>query len=83
MDGGRWRPIAKDANDDKDKTSQVQAERIRGQRWRGDSLEALTVDRVFRARGKMMKIKANGPRDCLVTEMLQKFHIPFGIPYGA
>ena len=31
----------------------------------------ITIDRVLRARGKMMKNKANGPADCLVTEMLQ------------
>ena len=64
--------------DDKTETSEVQAERIRPQRSRGDSLVALlgrqtqiTVDRVLRARGKMMKNKANGPADCLVTKMLQ------------
>ena len=31
----------------------------------------ITIDRVLRARGKIMKNKANGPADCLVTEMLQ------------
>ena len=31
----------------------------------------ITADWVLRARGKMMKNKANGPADCLVTEMLQ------------
>ena len=31
----------------------------------------ITVDRALRAREKMMKNKANGPVDCLVTEMLQ------------
>ena len=63
--------------DDKTETSEVQDERIRHQRSRGDSLAALqgrhvqiTVDRVLRARGKMMKNKANGPADCLVTECL-------------
>ena len=66
--------------DDKMETSEVQAERFRHQRSRGDRLAALqgqhiqiTVDRVLRARGKMMKNKANGPADCLVTEMLQCF----------
>ena len=63
---------------DKTETSEVQAERIRHQRSRGDSLAALqgqhlqiTVDRVLPARRKMMKNKANGPADCLVTAMLQ------------
>ena len=63
---------------DKTETSEVQAERIRHQRSRGDSLAALqgrriqiTVDRVLGARGKMMKNQANWPADCLVTEMLQ------------
>ena len=55
-EGSGWRTEeagCERCNDDKDKTSQVQAERIRG----GDSLEAWTgrkvktVDRVFRARG--------------------------------
>ena len=64
--------------DDKMETSEVQAERIRHQRSRADSLAVhqgrhfqITVDRVLRAWGKMMKNKANGPADCLVTEMLQ------------
>ena len=63
--------------DDKMETSEVQAKRIRHQRSRGDSLAALqgrhiqiTVDRVLRARGEMMKNKADEPVDCLVTEML-------------
>ena len=63
--------------DDKMETSEVQAERIRHQRSRGDSLAALqgrhiqiTVDRVLRARGKLMTSK-NGPADCLVAETLQ------------
>ena len=58
--------------------SEVQAERVRYQRGRGDSLITrqgrrirITIDSVLRARGKMMKSKANGPADCLVTEMLQ------------
>ena len=63
--------------DDKDETLEVQAERTREQRCRGDSLVAprgrragMTIDRVLRARGKL-KNKANGPSDCMVTEMLQ------------
>ena len=63
---------------DKNETSEVQAERIRHQRSHGDSLAALqgqhlqiTVDRVLPARRKMMKNKANGPANCLVTAMLQ------------
>ena len=54
--------------DDKDENSEVQAERIREQRRGGDCLVtwqgrtvAITVERVIRARGKMMKKKANGP----------------------
>ena len=31
----------------------------------------IDVDRVLRARRKMLWNKANGPADCLVTEMLQ------------
>ena len=31
-----------------------------------------TVDRVFRAHGEMKKNKANGPGDCLVTEILRE-----------
>ena len=65
-------------HDDKIETSKVQAERVRYPRGRGDSLIALqgrriqiTIDRVLRARGKMMRNKANGPAGCLVTEMLQ------------
>ena len=64
--------------DDKAETSEVQAERIRRQRVSGGRRVALqgrriqiTVDRVLRARGKMMRNKANGPPGCLVTEMLQ------------
>ena len=59
-------------------TSEVQAERIRRQSVSGDRHVALeghwlqiTVDRVLRARGKMMKNQAHGSADCLVTEMLQ------------
>ena len=58
---------------------EVQAARVLYQRNRGDSLITLqdrrrriTVERVLRARGKMMKNKANGPADCLETEMLQR-----------
>ena len=64
--------------DGKTETSEVQDERIRQQSSRGDSLVVLqgrqmqiAVDRVLRARGKIMKNKVNGPADCLVTEMLQ------------
>ena len=56
----------------------MQGSRIQEKRRRGDCLEAwtgrkveITVDRLLRARWKMMKNKANGPRDCL-TEMLQE-----------
>ena len=56
----------------------VQAERIRRQRISGDrrvSLEGrrvtITVDKVLPALGKMLRNKANGLADCLVTEMLQ------------
>ena len=31
----------------------------------------ITVDEVLRARGEMLRNKANGPADCLLTEMLQ------------
>ena len=64
--------------DDKEETSEVQAEGILGQRRRGDHCVPLqerratiTVDKVLRARGKMLPNKANGPADCLVSEMLQ------------
>ena len=64
--------------DDKGETSEVQAERILCQRRRGDHCEALqgrrvtiTVDVVLRARGNMLRNKANGPADCLVTDMLR------------
>ena len=57
--------------DDKDETSQVQAERIREQRCRGDSLVScqgrrvhITVNRVLRVRVKMMKDNAKGAGDC-------------------
>ena len=62
---------------DKIETPEVQAERVRHQRFRGDSLVALqgrqiqiTIDRAC-AQGKKMKNRANGPADCQVTEMLQ------------
>ena len=57
--------------DDKKETSAVQAVRIHYQRSSGKYSFQITVDRVLRARKKFMKIKANGPADCLVTEMLQ------------
>ena len=57
-------------HDDKTETSEVQAERTRYQRSRGDNLVALhgrriqiTVDRVLRARVNIMKNKAKGPAD--------------------
>ena len=31
----------------------------------------ISVDKVLRARGKMLRNKANGTADCLVTEMLR------------
>ena len=53
---------------------------IRLQRCSGDRRVALqgrrvtiTVDKVLRARGKMLRNKSNGPADCLVTEVLQCF----------
>ena len=56
----------------------MQAGWIRRQRVSGDLRVALqgrliqiTVDGVLRARGKLMRNKANGPADCLVTEMLR------------
>ena len=62
----------------KSETPDVQAERIRRPRTSGDRRGTLqgrrvtiTVDKVLRARGKMLRNKANGPADCLVTEMLQ------------
>ena len=61
--------------DDKDETSEVQAERIRSRlAWQGRRVD-ITVGRVLRARGKMMKDRANGTGDCLVTEMLQDLHM--------
>ena len=64
--------------DDITETSEVRAEKIQRQRTSGDHRVPfqehrlqITVDKVFRARFKMMKNKANGPTDCLVTEMLQ------------
>ena len=60
--------------DDKSETSEKQAERIRVQRCRGDSAVAIqcrrvqiTVTRVLRARGKMLRGKSNGPADCSVV----------------
>ena len=59
--------------DDKEETSEMQAERFRRQRRSGDRRVAhqghrvmITVDKV-----QMLRNKANGPADCLVTEMLQ------------
>ena len=63
----------------KDETSQTQEERIPEQRQRGDCLKAwtgrkgeITVDRVLRACGKMMKNKTNLPSGCLVSEMFTR-----------
>ena len=65
--------------DDQDETSQMQEDRIQELRHRGDCLGSwtrrkveITVDRVLRAREKMMKTKANCPSDCLMTEMLKE-----------
>ena len=64
--------------DNKDEMSEVQAGRIRDRRRTGDRLVAwsgrkveVTVDSVLHARCAMMEKKANGPRDCMVTEMVQ------------
>ena len=67
--------------DDKAETSEVQAERIRRQRVSGRSARSPpgTPDTdhsgqgspCTSARGNMMRNTANGPADCLVTEMLQ------------
>ena len=81
-DGEEWTEevtaLCERCHNDKDETSEVQAERIQEQRRRGDSLVAwrrrkvkITVDRVRQARGEMMKNKANSPSDCLVTEMFR------------
>ena len=63
--------------DDKSETPEVQAERE--QRCRGDSAVAvqgrqdqITVNRVLRARGKILSGKSNGPADCLVVEMQRR-----------
>ena len=72
------RALCERCYDDKEETPEVQAERIRRQRISGDRRVTLqgrrvtiTVDKVLRARGKMLRNKANGSVDCLVTEMLQ------------
>ena len=64
--------------DDKTEIPEVQAERIRRQRISGIRRVALqgrqvtiSEDKVLRARGKMLRNKANGPADCLVMEMLR------------
>ena len=64
--------------DDKEETLVAQAERIRRQRISGDRRVApqgrwvsITVDKVLRAPDKMLRNEANGPTDCLVTDMLQ------------
>ena len=62
--------------DDKSETPEVQAQSIREQRCRGDSVVAFqgrqVVNRVLRARGKMLSGKSNGPANCLVVEMLSR-----------
>ena len=67
--------------DDKSETSEKQTERIGVQECRDDSAVAfhcrrvlITVNRVLRARGKMLRGKSNGPADCLVVEMLSCQH---------
>ena len=72
--------------DDKMETREVQAERIRIQRCRGDFAAAdqgrqvsITVNRVLRARGKRLNGKSNGPVDCLVAEMLRR--LPIAVIY--
>ena len=81
-DRGEWteevRAHCERCYDDKAETFEVRAERIRRQRISGDRHVALqgrriqiTVERFLSARGKMMRNKANGPADCLVTEMLR------------
>ena len=64
---------------DRDESSQVQEKRMQEQgrredgreAWKGKKME-ITVDTVLRAREEMMKNKAKGMSDCLVTEMLQR-----------
>lgn len=64
--------------DDKEEFPEVLVERIRRQRSSGDRRVApqgrrvtITVDKVLWTRGKMLRNKANGPSDSLVTEMLR------------
>ena len=64
--------------DDKAETPEVRAEKIRRQKTSGDQpiglqerWVAVSVEKVLLTRWKMLKNKANGPADCLVTEMLQ------------
>ena len=64
-------------DDDKDETTLMQEVRTQ-ERRRGDGPAAwtkrkveITVDRVLRPRGTMTKNMANGPRNCMVTEVLQ------------
>ena len=60
-------------HDNKDESSQVQDERMQEQRRR-DCCEAWEGEKsCSQQTGKMMKIKANCPSDCLVTEMLPEF----------
>ena len=67
-------------SDDKSETPEAQAERIREQRCRGDSVVAFqgrqvqkTVNKVLRVRGKMLNGKSNGPADCFVVEMFSRY----------
>ena len=64
--------------DDKEEVPEMHVERIRRQSTNGDRRVALqrrritiTVDQFLRTRGKTLRNKANGPADCLTTEMLQ------------
>ena len=63
--------------DDKAEPTEAQEKRIQEQRERENSREAwgmekakVTVDKALSAWAKMMKNKANGPGDCMVSEML-------------
>ena len=75
-DGDEWTEEVRGYYDrfyeDKDETSEVKAERIRGQRrsvHRRVVLQErqlmITVDKVLRAPGKMFRNNATGPADCL------------------
>ena len=75
-------------HDDKDETSQLQEDRIQQQRRPG--LEGrLRLRSTKFSRLKMMEIKANGPSDCLLTEMCKNFpwnpfmKLPIGLRKGS